>query len=126
MGAALVHLENMAHFEAVHGLQMARGALGGTQSKAKGGELLCQLGEFRFVVIVDAEKHGARKRQRHTRGDQRFRVGLAEGIADAHDFARGFHFGTEHRIHAWKFGEGKDHTLHGHRQGFPVAYFLLG
>src|SRR5579884_3268391 len=103
-------------------LQDVRGAVCRNDVESQLDESFSQFGKIALVAIGDADKNRAARGQTLSRRELGFRKSLAERIAYAHNFASGFHFGTENRVHARKFVPRKHRALH----EIAIAGFQVG
>ena len=80
-----------------------------------------------FVAVVDAQKYRSLLGQAHACAELRFLEAEAKVGIYAHDFACGFHLGTEYGVNAGKFVEGQDgffdgDVIDGHFPGEVLFY----
>ena len=61
-----------------------------------------------LVVVGNADEDLALRGQLLSGGDLGFGEGFTEVVGHAHDFASGFHLGTEDGVHAGEFVPGED------------------
>src|SRR5436305_985352 len=90
--AAFVDLENSFDFEADFAQTFSR-ADGGDDVEAQTSEPAREDDRLSLIAFVDADKGRAARWQFQPSAHHRLRVSLAEGLTDAHHFAR--------RVHLW-------------------------